>query len=427
MTTITDAAAPAPRRAVRAAEPQSPPLLLRAVHALASLKLTVTLLAMAIFLVFAGTLAQVHAGIWTVMADYFRTPIAWIDLRIFLPADTQVGGSFPFPGGYTLGGLLLANLLAAHLVRFHASWKRSGILLIHGGLIVLMVSEFVTGVAAEEGQMTIWEGGSSSFVEDIREVELALIDTTDPRFNDVRAIPEARFAHAAEGPVTIDDASLPFIVRVDRFDPNAQLLGVAGIGGSLPNPANAGSGLRIVARPMPPVTGTDPDQRVNSSAAYVTLVDRSTGSPLGTWLTALQLSQNNMPQVFQHGGRTYELDLRFKRVYKPYRIELLDFRHERYPGTNVPKAFESHIRLIDPQRGEDRAAVIRMNHPLRYAGETFFQAAFKEGDRGTVLQVVDNPGWLMPYVSCALITLGLVVHFLLSLTRFVGRQGRSRA
>ena len=41
--------------------------------------------------------------------------------------DVYVGGSFPFPGGWLLGGLLLANLLAAHLVRFKLSWKRSGI------------------------------------------------------------------------------------------------------------------------------------------------------------------------------------------------------------------------------------------------------------------------------------------------------------
>ena len=62
-----------------------------------------------------------------------------------------------------------------------------------------------------------------------------------------------------------------------------------------------------------------------------------------------------------------------------------------------------------------------MNHPLRYAGETFFQASFKRGDEGTVLQVVRNPGWLIPYISCAAISLGLLIHFTMVLTKFLSR------
>ena len=52
-----------------------------------------------------------------------------------------------------------------------------------------------------------------------------------------------------------------------------------------------------------------------------------------------------------------------------------------------------------------------MNHPLRHAGETFYQASFLRGDTGTVLQVVKNPGWLIPYVSCVVVTLGMLIHF----------------
>src|SRR5262245_41268481 len=52
-----------------------------------------------------------------------------------------------------------------------------------------------------------------------------------------------------------------------------------------------------------------------------------------------------------------------------------------------------------------------MNHPLRYAGETFYQSSFKPDDSGTVLQVVRNPGWLLPYVSCAMVAVGLLIHF----------------
>ena len=65
-----------------------------------------------------------------------------------------------------------------------------------------------------------------------------------------------------------------------------------------------------------------------------------------------------------------------------------------------------------------------MNHPLRHAGETFYQYQFKTGDTGTVLQVVRNPGWLMPYIACAMVTLGLLLHFGISLVRHVWRSDR---
>src|SRR5688500_6880781 len=86
---------------------------------LASLKLTVSLFAMSIFLIFAGTLAQVDRGIWTVMDEYFRTFVAWIDLAIFFPRSWSVPRvAFPFPGGWLIGGLLLANLVVAHAMVF---------------------------------------------------------------------------------------------------------------------------------------------------------------------------------------------------------------------------------------------------------------------------------------------------------------------
>jgi hypothetical protein len=63
-----------------------------------------------------------------------------------------------------------------------------------------------------------------------------------------------------------------------------------------------------------------------------------------------------------------------------------------------------------------------MNHPLRHAGETFYQTNFIGNDQGTILQVVKNPGWLMPYVSCILVALGMIVHFGLHLVGFLSRR-----
>src|SRR5262249_1646611 len=138
----------------------------RALEIVASLRITVTLFVFALFLVFFGTWAQVDQGVWTAVANYFRSFLVWIPLHVFLlraidPVDVYI----PFPGGWLLGALLLTNLLAAHIVRFKVSWKRSGILLIHGGIIIMMLGEFVAGVYQVEGTMRIRQGEAVNFIQ----------------------------------------------------------------------------------------------------------------------------------------------------------------------------------------------------------------------------------------------------------------------
>ena len=75
--------------------------------------------------------------------------------------------------------------------------------------------------------------------------------------------------------------------------------------------------------------------------------------------------------------------LRPARYYKPYSVTLQKFTHERYAGTEIPKDFSSRVTLIDPERSVNRDVLIYMNHPLRYRGETFYQAGFEKDDRTT--------------------------------------------
>ena len=86
--------------------------------------------------------------------------------------------------------------------------------------------------------------------------------------------------------------------------------------------------------------------------------------------------------------------------------------------------FSSRVRLVDQARSVDREVVISMNSPLRYAGETFYQSAFKQGDTGTVLQVVKNPGWMLPYISCIMVGVGMLTHFLVRLAPALQRRTR---
>ena len=73
---------------------------------------------------------------------------------------------------------------------------------------------------------------------------------------------------------------------------------------------------------------------------------------------------------FQAAGKNYEIVLRPKRYYKPFTIQLVQFSHDRYAGTDIAKNFSSQIRLMDPANHEDREAVILLiGGPSRFLEE----------------------------------------------------------
>ena len=143
---------------------------------------------------------------------------------------------------------------------------------------------------------------------------------------------------------------------------------------------------------------------------------------LGTWLVSGHMMS---PQEFEYDGRRYQIGLRLARLYKPFSLHLIEFKHDKYPGTEIPKNFSSRVRLFKADTGEDREVLIYMNNPLRYGGETYYQASFDTDDRGSVLQVVHNPSWLTPYFSCVLVGAGLVWQFLSHLIPFLKRRAAS--
>lgn len=368
-----------------------------------SLKLTVVLLALSIVLIFWATLAQVQLGVWGVQEKFFHS---------FFVLEKIPGTDIPipvFPGGYFLGGLLLINLITAHVYRFKLEWRKAGIQLTHFGLILLLVGELLTGLFQKESQMRLDEGETKNYSESYRDVELALLDTTDPKFNAVVAIPQAVLSDGGG----VQHPALPFQVRIRDYYPNAMLQMRDRAPDAPPAIATAGIGPRVA---MIPLALTYKMDERNSPAANIEIIGPE-GS-LGTWLVSPLLG---MPQAFDYQGRKWEIALRFKRYYRPFSLTLLKFTHEKYAGTEIPKNFASRVVLKSEDRHEDREILIYMNNPLRYAGLTFYQASF-EGEHTSILQVVRNPSWALPYVSCILMALGLIVQFGMHLIKFIQRR-----
>ncbi|MFN7337926.1 MAG: cytochrome c biogenesis protein ResB [bacterium] len=370
---------------------------------LSSLKLTVALLSLSMFLTLAGTLAQVNQGIWTVVDLYFRSIFVLVPLQIFMPEDiVRLRGAIPFPGGLTLGVLLFVNLTAAFVVRFTWSPKRIGVIISHAGVILLLVGEYVTCLAAKEGNKTIDQGETANYLYEIRTSELAIVESSDSTNDTVTVIPQGLMDSPGK---MIEDSRIPFTIRINEWMPNSGFLGPMQATQSQLRRADTGLGRNMAAIEIPAATGVD-GANVDVPSAYMTLSHQ--GKEIGTYLFSVGLTELQSVKV---GDKEYQVALRFERTYKPYTISLIDFRHDKFVGTNVPRNFSSQVRIQDPARNTDREALIYMNNPLRYAGDTLYQASFKPGDKTTILQVVTNPGWLLPYISCAMVTLGLLIHF----------------
>ena len=144
---------------------------------------------------------------------------------------------------------------------------------------------------------------------------------------------------------------------------------------------------------------------------------------MGTYLLSLFLK----PDTVTIDDKEYRIELRHKRIYKTYSILLTDVRADQYQGTQTTRNFSSDIRLIDPTRNVDRNVKIWMNNPLRFAGETFYQQNYERDRSGreiTVLQVVSNTGWMIPYVACMIVGTGMLAQFLFVLLRFLNRTTR---
>lgn len=532
---------------------------------LASLRLTVALFLLAIFLVFAGTVAQMHDDVWIVLHEYFRAWAAKVKVQPFLdfagiffanPACERLFGSaenwksdgyFYFPGGFSLGLAMGVNLVAAHLVRFKvqarggrllagvallalgtvASWlvvrtggldvgqleegatgssqvlwwllqgtvvaafvgsvywvlvhpervglerglamaaatvtgavvvallyfrdfvpdpsgmrilwlltaaevaslvllagcilafrKRAGIVMLHAGVALIMSNELLVHSLHHEGSMRLAEGETSNYVEDIRTVELAVVDESRPDVEHVVAIPRDVLLEQYESGTPILHEDLPFGIRIDAYYANADVVARS-------KPASEpyrGAARNYEAREVSSTTGVETGGRTNLAAAMVTLLSKETSEPRGTYLLAQHFIE---AEKAAESGREYRVALRFERRYLPYSVHAVDIKAEFYPGTQTARTYESLVRIVDPAAGTDREARIWMNNPLRYGDATHYQSNYDLGPDGvetTGLQVVTNVGWMVPYVGCMIVATGMLAQFVTALSRFVQRR-----
>lgn len=563
--------------AMRTTKAKAEPLAFRILRPLASLKLTVALFAMSIFLVFAGTLAQKEVDVWVVIEQWFRIdernfirdqfpyvapaamvkemfveiPVQYFCIDLlwpsFLGTPPKTELTFWFPRGWLIGLLMAINLVAAHTVRFTVQargarlwagvgvialgclatyaavqsgsseggvlgeavigwgtlWKliltgvaatgfglgvlatkldrtrkleriaaslsaaaciaavvyalyysttykdaligpesmrilwqllkgglaglvllagcvmvfkkRAGIVLLHGGIGLMFFYEVLVGTLHKESQMTIPEGRSMNWIQDVRSPELAIIRPGD-KDDQVTTIPKRLLSVGS----TISDEQLPYDLKIVGYVQNAN---VRRKGPFEPTKATAGAGLSRTIEVLEPSKGASSSGTVDLPAAFIEVLDKKNGGKsLGVYLAAVGLgAPQRLPDV---DGKPCQIEMRFQREYKPYTITAKEVRADHYVASSRPKNYSSLVRVVDPVNNIDREELIKMNNPMRFSGETFYQSGYHEieGERVTTLQVVDNAGWMLPYVSCMIVGVGMLAQFGGVLLRFLKRR-----
>lgn len=355
---------------------------------LASLKLTVTCLILLFILTLWGTISQVQNGLYLAQEKFFHS-------FFFLAM-----GFLPFPGAQLVMWILLFNLISVLLIRFVFSWKRVGILIIHGGLLLFLISGYVTLHCTQDSHLTLKEGQAQNVSFSFDHWELAIweaseSDTQKSISKNITAVDINQFKLNQN--VSFEEFN--FTVQLKEYCRNC----AAFTSGQNDNLINASGIKSIEILPLE----KEPEKNTPGAVFMVNTKD-------GDTFNLLVYGAESLPTTIKAGGKFYNLSLRQIRYPLPFTLKLIDFIKEEHPGTDTASSYKSRVAI--ETNGVWREKLISMNNPLRYKDFTFYQSSFsvdKFKNETSTLAVVKNKGRILPYLSTFVTFAGLVIHFVM--------------
>ena len=141
---------------------------------------------------------------------------------------------------------------------------------------------------------------------------------------------------------------------------------------------------------------------------------------LGGALTTFLFGKEGQVHI-REGEKTNQLVMRTSKGIitetLPFDLELIDFKLNRYPGSQSPSSYESDLLLhVD---GEVVETTVFMNNVLDLKGYRFFQASYDRDELGTVLSVnKDVAGRIITYIGYVFLFVGFLLMFILPNSRF---------
>ncbi|MBF0432521.1 MAG: cytochrome c biogenesis protein ResB [Fibrobacteria bacterium] len=366
---------------------------------LISYKLTVFCLLWLMVLTFWGTLYQVENGLYITKERMFNS---WIFMA---------GGFFPVPGARIILWLSLVNLTAVTVFRFRYTWKMSGMLLTHVGMLILIIGSGFTLHLAQESSLTLKENQGLNVSNDYHEWELALWSQTQKGNvldKEVSAMGIKTLANEQE--LRFD--KLGYELTIQNYFSHCDAF----------TKKDVSSADKIInASGINTLTAKHPQPDLSKNIPGIKLSIRTSSQPDNPQTVMLYGGERFPTSVF-FGTKKVFLSLRRKRHVLPITVKLLDFKKVDYTGTQMAKSFESHVEITTPSM--KRNVRISMNKPLRYGHYTFYQSSYSQsnGAETSTLSVVRNSGRLLPYIASLVISLGMLIHFCIVMIKFANRK-----
>ncbi len=363
-----------------------------------SIPLTVICLVLLMILTFWGTVFQVENGLYAAQEKFFSAWFVWVFDVI------------PFPGAKIVLGLLLVNLFGYMINMLAFQPLRPGIVMIHSGLLVMLVGGAITHYYGEETFLSMWEGETANMSSAYYNWEVA-VWKRDGVVRDVLAI-DAKDLQPGE---ELAFAPTPITLTVEEFHPHARAFQSK----STERPYLSSFNIsRIERAPLE----KEPTRNIPAGIFVV----NAPGLPEPTKI--LLFGDDTAPLIVPVDGVEYSIGMRHRRSPLPLGIKLLDFKKQTHPGTEIASSFSSLVEVTAD--GITRELTISMNKPLRHRGYTLYQQSYQvtpDGRESSTFAVTHNIGRLLPYVSTAMVVIGMIIHFIAMLIKHARKQARARA
>ena len=361
------------------------------IHRVGNPKVFVFLIIWLMILVFFGTLAQRNEGLYLVQLDYFSSWLKWF-------------GPIPTPSAKLTMLVMFINLSGFFFRPNILKLQKIGITITHAGIMLMLIGSGLTSLFSIEGSMIIDEGKKSNFFDNYYVKEFVIINKTNMDFDDYIIFDE-NLLHKNS---FLESLDLPFKIEVLDYYVNCNPIRKPD--NQMNNDFYKGMARNFYLQEIP----SEKEYEKNRPGIIYEIIASGDIDIDGIYI--LFMGQP-VPQVLNVENSHFEFKLRPYRTYFPFEIELIDFKKEMHPGTDVAKSYSSEINLIED--GVSRKSLIEMNAPLRHYDYTFYQASFIEENeiQTTVLATVKNYGRIFPYVSTVIMCIGILFHMLIMVSR----------
>lgn len=395
---------------------------------LASFGLATVVLSLLLLMTFLGTLEQAEYGLVASQARYFESIIVdRIDIgacwrALALDVYWNIGNVVlptPFlPGGYTLMAILFLNMFCGGIIRIRKAPRTIGVVISHFAILFMIAAGAVTYHFAKDGILNLVEGQTHdeflSFHERVIEIEKV---QPEGQKRTALVIDQRLFTDLSNNSDhgkarTFTHESLPFDLTITNWKQHAEpKRDTAG------DRSDAVDGYYIQELTKYDKRGQLLADEALSQACIAIVKDKKTS----TEQKGILWEYAAAPWTATVGSDKYLITI-CRRSYKlPFAVRLDETSQEKHPGTDRARRFSSKVTKLHGNREEKR--LVTMNEPVRGEGYALFQSTFDDGTEsgGKVkrsgFQVVENPSDHWPLISCIIVAIGLLIHFVMMLSR----------